>query len=214
VTNAQTTLLFHSFKARFARLMLVLAGIVFWQGFPTCGAVYWLPWLLLAVDKTVRHPGGLAPIGLSVVTCLVLVSGHLDVAAQVLLASGLYALWCLADASTTVASPGGWYGKPGDGDRHAASAISQSVMDSPSSSSCFGRRVRRSVLVLTAAWTLGFLLAAPYLFPVLEYTSTGARMARRAAGLEERPPVGIAALPQTVLPDFRPCCEQPVYNFQ
>jgi hypothetical protein len=36
----------------------------------------------------------------------------------------------------------------------------------------------------------------------LEYTSTGARMARRAAGLEERPPVGIAALPQTVLPDL------------
>ena len=27
---------------------------VFWQGFPTCGAVFWFPWLLLAVDQTIR----------------------------------------------------------------------------------------------------------------------------------------------------------------
>ena len=51
-------------------------------------------------------------------------------------------------------------------------------------------------------WGLGFLLAAPYILPVLEYTHTGARMARRSAGEEERPPVGWAALPQTVLPDM------------
>jgi hypothetical protein len=35
---------------------------------------------------------------------------------------------------------------------------------------------------------------------VLEYTRTGARMAQRSAGQEERPPVGLAALPQVVLP--------------
>ena len=63
---------------------------VFWQGYPTGLPVYWLPWILLAVDKTVRGKSPVAPIGLSVVTCLVLVSGHLDIAGQVLLASGLY----------------------------------------------------------------------------------------------------------------------------
>ena len=71
---------------------------VFWQGFGTCIPVYWLPWILLAVDKTARGASTLAPIGLSVVTCLVLTSGQLDVAAQVLLASGLYGVWCLYEA--------------------------------------------------------------------------------------------------------------------
>ncbi len=71
---------------------------IFWLGFATDMAVFWLPWLLLAVDRTVRRTGFLAPIGLSVATGLTLVSGHLDVAGQVLLVSGLYALWCLLDA--------------------------------------------------------------------------------------------------------------------
>lgn len=53
----------------------------------------------------------------------------------------------------------------------------------------------------TAAWVLGFLLAAPFLLPIVEYSKTGARMQARAAGVEERPPVGLRALPSIVLPD-------------
>jgi hypothetical protein len=140
---------------------------VLWQGYTTCLPVVWLPWILLAVDKTARGAGALAPIGLSAATCLVLISGQLDVAAQVLLASGLFGLWCLYDAH-----PGQW----------------------------FQRQARKAVLALAVAWGLGFLLAAPSILPVLEYTHTGSRMARRGAGEEERPPVGLAALPQTVLP--------------
>ncbi|MGD0261262.1 MAG: hypothetical protein ABSD29_15730 [Verrucomicrobiota bacterium] len=140
---------------------------VLWQGYPTCLPVVWLPWILLAVDQTARGASALAPVGLSAVTCLVLVSGQLDVAGQVLLASGLYGLWRLYEAH-----PKQW----------------------------FQRQGRKAALGLTVAWGLGFLLAAPYLLPVLEYTHTGFRMARRAAGEEERPPVGLAALPQTVLP--------------
>jgi hypothetical protein len=66
----------------------------------------------------------------------------------------------------------------------------------------FQRKVARAALALAAGWGLGFLLAAPYILPLVEYTRTGARMAQRRAGLEERPPVGLAALPQTVLPDL------------
>ncbi len=62
----------------------ITAFFVFWQGYPTGLAVYWLPWLLLAVDRVVRGRSLGAPIGLSAVTGLVLVSGHLDVAGQVL----------------------------------------------------------------------------------------------------------------------------------
>jgi hypothetical protein len=140
---------------------------VLWQGYPNGLGVYWLPWTLLAVDKTARGKSALAPVGLSVATWLVLVSGHLDLAGQVLLASGLFALWCLQDAY-----PKAW----------------------------FQRQARKATLALAVGWGLGLLLAAPYILPALDYTRTGVRMARRSAGTEERPPVGLAALPQVVLP--------------
>jgi hypothetical protein len=123
--------------------------------------------LLLTVDKTVRGENRLAPLGLSVATFLVLVSGQLDVAGQVLLASGLYGVWGLVDAYR---------------------------------SKWLARHSRKAIGMLAAGWSLGLLLASPYVLPVLEYTQTGARMARRSAGAEERPPVGLAALPQVVLP--------------
>lgn len=68
-----------------------------------------------------------------------------------------------------------------------------------------GRLLSRRVLAAAAAagfgWVLGMMLAAPYLLPLLDYARTGARMAERMHGSEERPPVGLAALPQVVLPD-------------
>jgi hypothetical protein len=145
------------------------AFFIFWQGYPTGLAVYWLPWLLVSVDSTVRGQGVLALAGLSVVTWLTLVSGQVDVAAQVVLASGLFALWSTYDAYA-----GRW---------------SQ-------------RQVKRVVLMLVGGWVLGFLLAAPYILPVVEYSQTSARMAHRSSGFEDRPPGGLAALPQTVLPDM------------
>ncbi len=142
---------------------------VFWEGYPLGPVVIWLPWLLLAVDKTVRRTRLGAAIGLSVVTGLVLTSGPIDIAGQVLLASGLFAVWGLLDAYW-----GRW----------------------------FERQLYRALFLLVAGWTLGFMLAAPHLLPVLEYARTGARMERRSVGAEERPPVGLAALPQVVLPNM------------
>jgi len=141
---------------------------IFWQGYPTGAPVYWLPWLLFAVDRTVR--GNLiAPATLALITGLVLVSGHIDVAALVLLVSGLFALWCL-------------------GEVHGLRIFCGSA--------------GKAVLVLILGWGLGFLLAAPQVLPVIEYAKTGFRMTQRFNGLQERPPVGLAALPQVVLPDM------------
>jgi hypothetical protein len=67
---------------------------VFWQGYPTFAAACWLPWLLLAVDTTVRGATPAAPIWLGLATGLVLTGGHIDVAGQLLLMSGIYAVWC------------------------------------------------------------------------------------------------------------------------
>jgi hypothetical protein len=100
---------------------------------------------------------------------------HLDVAGQVLLGVGIYAIWCLWDAH-----PGGW----------------------------FVRKFWTAGVTLILGWGLGFLLAAPHLLPLLEYAQTGSRMVQRSEGTEERLPVGLAALPQVVLPDIYGATEE------
>jgi hypothetical protein len=145
------------------------AFFVLWQGFFTGLPVCWLPWLFLSVDKTIRGTNPRTAIGLSLVTFLVLTSGQIDIAGQVLLGSGIYATWCLLRADS-----GGW----------------------------FQRKFWTAVTMLVFGWGLGFLLAAPYILPLVEYAKTGSRMIHRSVGTEERPPAGLAALPQVVLPDI------------
>ncbi len=145
------------------------AFFVLWQGFLTGLAVNWLPWIFLAVDKTIRGPSPLAAMGLSSVTFLILTSGSPDMAGQVLLGSGIYAVWRLWDAQRSKWPAG---------------------------------RLKTAIPLLIIGWGLGFLLAAPHLLPFLEYAKTGSRILHRSEGVEERPPVGLAALPQVVLPDI------------
>jgi hypothetical protein len=70
---------------------------VFWLGYPTSAPVYWLPWVMLAVDGVIRKPswGRLASLGIA--TCILLCSRQLDISAQVLIASGLYGVWRLVN---------------------------------------------------------------------------------------------------------------------
>lgn len=70
---------------------------VFWLGYPTSAPIYWLPWLVLAVDGVVRKPSwrGMAALGLA--TCAVACNRQLDIAAQALIVSGLYGIWRLFD---------------------------------------------------------------------------------------------------------------------
>ncbi len=63
------------------------------------------------------------------------------------------------------------------------------------------RHTAMATAAVTVGWLAGFSLAAPYLAPLLEYTATGARIQERAAGIEERPPEGLASLQALILPD-------------
>ena len=67
-----------------------------------------------------------------------------------------------------------------------------------------GRWLSRAALGAVAAvvigWGTGIAVVAPDFLPAMEYTHSGARLERRRAGAEERPPIGLAALPQVVLP--------------
>ena len=71
---------------------------VVWQGFPVSWVASWLPWLLLATDAAVRRPLGWGVPALAGVTAVTILTGHVDVAAQLMLTSGVYALWCCGDA--------------------------------------------------------------------------------------------------------------------
>lgn len=56
--------------------------------------------------------------------------------------------------------------------------------------------------VLAGGWVLGMLLAAPQIVPTLEYINHSYRMAQRNNELDERPSLGLAALPQMLIPHF------------
>ena len=115
-----------------------------------------------------RSPWRWGPL-LALLTGLNTIGGQPDLAGQVLLASGIYAVGRFVHLYWRR-----WFD---------------------------WQALRRS-LRLAAAWMLGILLATPELLPVIEYSRTGDRIIRRSQGEEERPPVGLAALPQTVLPDM------------
>ena len=69
----------------------------FWMGYGLTFSIGWLPWLLWAVDSVVRRRSRWAGVWLVPATCLTVVSGQFDVGAEVLLVSGLYAVWCFID---------------------------------------------------------------------------------------------------------------------
>ncbi len=79
--------------AAFAAWCFPLTGyFVLWLGYPMTGGVAWLPWVLLATDSVLRRPLGWGGPALSLATALAVLS-RIDSGAQVLLVSGLYALW-------------------------------------------------------------------------------------------------------------------------
>jgi hypothetical protein len=64
------------------------------------------------------------------------------------------------------------------------------------------RRRMLALGVVVAAWGIGIAASAWLLLPIIDYAQTGIRTQARSAGVEERPPVGFAALPQIVLPNM------------
>ena len=143
---------------------------ILWQGHSLPHAVAWLPWILLSTNRAVQQPRGFGGMSLAIFTFLMIGCGAVDIAGQVLLVSGCYAIWQLIGKL--------WL---------SGSGI---------------RPLFASVTVLIAGWGLGFVLAAGLLLPMADYLPTGTRVRHRAAGTEERPPIGIDALPLTVLPDL------------
>jgi hypothetical protein len=75
-----------------------LGFLIVWQGFTgLTAAVCWLPWLLLLVDFSGRYPFRIWTPLLGLVTALLILSGAPDIAALVLVTTGLRLIWNLVN---------------------------------------------------------------------------------------------------------------------
>jgi hypothetical protein len=92
--------------------------LVLWAGFPISQVGAQLPWMLLTVDETIRRPRSLWPLALALATAVLLVSGHASIAAHVLLAAGLFALFRIPDV----------HGLPGAFGRRGLAALGALVL--------------------------------------------------------------------------------------
>lgn len=77
--------------------------LVVWLLYPVTGVAVWMPWLFLATDRVLETPSLPAVGGLGLAVALVLLGGHVQTSAHVLLAAGLYALWLVRS------SAGAWW---------------------------------------------------------------------------------------------------------
>ena len=86
----------HAFPALVGAWCFPLTGIfMYWVGYELPSVCAWLPWLLTSVWQAVKYPWGWGLVGVSIFTCFTLISGHLDIAGQVLLVSGAFGLFTL-----------------------------------------------------------------------------------------------------------------------
>lgn len=84
----------------FAGLAFPFCGfLVVWLLYPVTPAAIWLPWLLLATDRAVSEPCPRSAGLLGLAAGGVLVAGHVQTSAHVLLATALLAAWRIAGSA-------------------------------------------------------------------------------------------------------------------
>jgi hypothetical protein len=66
--------------------------VVVWLLYPVTAVAVWMPWLFLATEKLFRRPTARSAGWLAIVVALVVLGGHIQTSAHVLLAGGLYAI--------------------------------------------------------------------------------------------------------------------------
>jgi hypothetical protein len=67
-----------------------------WLLYPVASVAVWMPWLFLATDRALDRPGSRSVGLLALAVGCVLLGGHVQTSAHVLLAAGLYVAWRIA----------------------------------------------------------------------------------------------------------------------
>jgi hypothetical protein len=102
----------------FAGLVFPFCGfLIVWLEYPVTAAAIWLPWLLWASDRFLERPGPRPGAMVALFTALPCLAGHVQTAAHVLLATGLYVVFQSIQrcARRPIATCGGWIASVGLG---------------------------------------------------------------------------------------------------
>jgi hypothetical protein len=200
----------------FAGLAFPFCGfLVVWLLFPVTSVAVWLPWLIWASDRALDRPGAKSVAGLALITSCVLLGGHVQTSAHVLLAVATYAAWRLArihregsipsqNERATFPQPhrrvprlqrsaGEFRGEPGYGSSVAVLArpdvkarVAAPAQAEPKNVQETGRR---PALLAANAWcagiVLGVMIAAVEVLPLADYLTRSPVWADRA--LERKP---------------------------
>src|SRR3954454_8584168 len=76
--------------------------LVVWLLYPVTNVAVWMPWLFWTTERVVRRPGSRSVGALALATGVVLLGGHIQTSAHVLLAAGAYALWRTAAPASSL----------------------------------------------------------------------------------------------------------------
>ena len=145
-------------------------ALVFWTGYTIGATMTFLPLVLYFTDRTIHRPGSLAPIGLALATAASLLAGHSATAAHIVIAACLFAIFRL-------------------------------LLPLPGTERGLGRGAgMRSAASFSGSLILSFLLAAPQLFPTLEYLQSSYRFNARLAGENPTAVLGFKTFAQIILP--------------
>ena len=93
----------------FAGLAFPLCGFLMaWLLYPVTNVAVWMPWLFLATDRALNRADGRGVGFLAAAVGLVLLGGHVQTSAHVLLAGAAYAGWRLRPGSPVPAAKRAW----------------------------------------------------------------------------------------------------------
>ncbi len=91
----------------FAGLAFPFCGfLILWLLYPVTPVAIWMPWLFLATDVLFRRPSLKAAGWLATVVALIVLGGHIQTSAHVLLAGGLYAVARVVSRAEVTGRPG------------------------------------------------------------------------------------------------------------
>jgi len=93
----------------FAGLAFPLCGFLMaWLLYPVANVAVWMPWLFLATDRVLDRPDGRGVAALALAVGLVLLGGHVQTSAHILVAAASYAAWRARTSTPTPAARRAW----------------------------------------------------------------------------------------------------------
>jgi hypothetical protein len=167
----------------FAGLAFPFTGfLIVWLQYPVTSVAVWLPWLLLATDCVLEEPCLRNLALLSLATGVLLLAGHIQTSAHLLIAAGLFACWrcrsLLATAFRRVSARTGSraFRRQEDDRKALVSPVDAETLSDPPATSIW-----RPLVLWATGVSLGVAIGAVAVVPLGFYLSRSPVWADRAS---------------------------------